>query len=155
MEQKNALKLMSLNVLKESNVVLDKKTEALNFIREASEEELMLYTLTEKPKKLTEKQKQIVSEHYLLQEGGGKTFLSVLGLINSPVLWFIYRTIAANNDECMKMCGTYKINTTKRQQCLEKCQQKRESGLRNLKSKMNCNQSKNPKKCMELKNKIK
>lgn len=52
-----------------------------------------------------------LSKHYLL------------GAISGIVTWTGYRAIRSFFDNCTKQCGTFKINTPKRQECLYKCQQ--------------------------------
>ena len=37
--------------------------------------------------------------------------------------WAIYRTIRAKYDSCTKKCGTYELNTTRRQYCMSLCKE--------------------------------
>lgn len=64
-----------------------------------------------------------------------KSVMSVLGLVSSPMVWVIYRTILGDHDKCVKQCGTYKINTKTRQACILKCNQKKKKNISNLKAK--------------------
>ena len=62
----------------------------------------------------------------LLEEGGRKTVMSIIGLTIGlgPVGWAVYRTIRASFDKCSEQCGTYKINNSDRQICMDRCKQK-------------------------------
>ena len=53
-----------------------------------------------------------LKKSYMTQAGAG-------GGLN-PV-WLLYRTIRAQFQKCTKKCGTYELNTTRRQQCLAQC----------------------------------
>ena len=102
------------------------------------------------PKKISVIYKRLNEMSYdQLLEGVGRTILSVLGLINSPLLWVIYRTIKASGEKCFKQCGTYSINTSKRQQCIKDCKDEKAKKTQALLKKMSskCAKSKDPEDC--------
>jgi len=100
---------------------------------------------------LDEQAEEIVNDRFELSEAGGKvaqarkTYFSA---VNSPAgaiatglatagtagaapaaagaalgagVWALYRVIRAKYDKCTKRCGTFEINTARRQFCMAKC----------------------------------
>jgi hypothetical protein len=61
-------------------------------------------------------------DQQLIQEGGGKTTLSVMGMIiNIPLLGIphmTYRSIKAAGSDAHRVCGKFGLNTSARQLCI-------------------------------------
>ena len=54
----------------------------------------------------------------------GATSMGIVGgapVPVGPVLWGIYRKIRSKYDKCTKHCGTFELNTARRQLCMAKC----------------------------------
>jgi adenylosuccinate lyase len=51
----------------------------------------------------------------------GSTLGLSVGGWSAPIAYAIYRAVRGKFDECSKACGTYAINTPKRQICMAKC----------------------------------
>ena len=83
---------------------------------------------SEKYVKLSEKINLMKDEKAkeMIEEGGRKTVMSIAGLTIGlgPVGWAVYRTIRGSFDKCSEECGTYKINNSERQICMQKCKER-------------------------------
>lgn len=138
-------KIELLKELKVIDLVEADKRKLFNIIKQKTNEDLEKYI-----NEIKNLNKSLLTEGEAIS-----TVFSILGLVHNPVLWLIYRTIAADSDKCMKKCGTYGINNSSRQDCLSKCRSHLDKRMRSLKGKINCNKAKDPKKCHALKSKIK
>jgi len=74
--------------------------------------------LREKVEKMTEDEAfQFLSEIRPIT----KTAMSVAGIGIGPINYVIYRAVRAAVDKCSGACGTFALNTPKRQICMAKC----------------------------------
>jgi hypothetical protein len=75
-------------------------------------------------KEMSEENKVLVLDA-LLQEAAWpktKTYMSMWGIsLGGFVGWGIYRALRASMGKCTRKCGTYEINTVRRQVCRIKC----------------------------------
>jgi hypothetical protein len=66
---------------------------------------------------------KLVSDTIVVREGGGKTFLSILGVVigtTAAGTWQIYRLLRAIFDEKTRRCGIFGVNSSNRQLCMLK-----------------------------------
>lgn len=106
---KRSLKLLSYLIVNEAKVTSERKTELIEAIKTADEKELVNFI------KLNEE---------LLHEirPKTKTFFSNAGAMGYTFpIWAIYRKMKAKKDACTKKCGTYELNTIRRQVCMIRC----------------------------------
>jgi len=127
MKKNASLKLYCAEAVFRSKISKEGKIQLLNFIqKEADSYQLMALILDGRiVKKLTETDKQIIKDRFLV-EGGAitkvKSFASVAGGTSFyGIPYLIYRTIRGAADKCTKACGTYEFNTVRRQVCMAKC----------------------------------
>ena len=118
---------------------------------EATDAQVKVLLMDGKIVQLDEQAEQIVNDRFEISEAGGKvsqarkTYFSAA---NSPVgaavaglasagaagaapaaagaaigagIWALYRAIRGKYDKCTKRCGTFEINTARRQHCMAKC----------------------------------
>ena len=72
---------------------------------------------------------QIVIDRFEVSEAGGriaklrKTYMSASGAYSGygTPIWALYRKVRSMYDSCTRKCGTYELNTTRRQHCMIKC----------------------------------
>jgi len=103
---KRSLKLLSCFIVNEAKVPTKKKLQLLESIKVASEKELLNF---------------LKVNEALLQEIRPK-FKTAMSLSTGGSLgWAIYRKIRAKHDICTKKCGTYELNTVRRQVCMLRC----------------------------------
>jgi len=123
------LRLMAAQIVVESKLSKAAKIQMLNFIKEdASDAQIKALLMDGKIVKLDEQAEEIVNERFNVSEAGGrvaklrKTYMSQVGnATGTPLLWAAYRKLRSLHDTCTKRCGTYELNTTRRQHCMIKC----------------------------------
>lgn len=152
----NELKLYCLNIVADSKLSKLAKLQMLNFIKEASEVQLKALVLDGKIVTIDEQSEKIINDRFnnLLEVQAGaiaRSFLTLWGFRISPLLFAAYRKIRSNFDVCTKKCGTYELNTKRRQYCMAKC--KLEKAMKTIpiitKSIPNCASAKNPEMCKQ------
>ena len=106
---KRSLKLLSCLIVNEAKITNERKIQLVESIKNANEKELIKFL------KLNEE---------LLHEihPKTKTFMSLTGGPTSPSpVGLLYRKIRSMFDVCTKKCGTYEINSIRRQVCMVRC----------------------------------
>lgn len=124
------LKIFCGKIVTETKLSKEAKLQLLTFIQhEATKHQLMAFMLDGKITKLDEHAEKIVEDRFnassKLQEIRPlvKTYASVVGGVGSyGIPWLIYRKIRSKTDMCTKKCGTYQLNSIRRQYCMAKCQ---------------------------------
>jgi hypothetical protein len=123
------LQIFSGSIVTESKLSKPAKLQMLTWLEhEATEAQLKAFILDGSITKLDKQAEQIVNDRFSVHEAGGrvakfrKSFMSVAGAqAYLGVPYLIYRTIRGNFDKCTKKCGTYELNTSRRQHCMIKC----------------------------------
>lgn len=124
------LRLFVGQVVVESKLSKEAKLQMLNFIKEeASDAQIKALLLDGKIVHLDEQAEEIVNERFDVSEAGGRVaklrksgmslFGQTIGGLGIP--WAIYRTIRSQFDNCTRKCGSYEINTSRRQHCMIQC----------------------------------
>lgn len=105
---KRSLKLLSCLIVNEAKITDERKTQLVESIKNADEKELVNFL------KLNEE---------LLHEirPKTKTLMSLAGGPISGPTGLLYRKIRSMFDVCTKKCGTYEINSIRRQVCMVRC----------------------------------
>jgi len=83
--------------------------------------------------------------------GAGVFATMAAGAAAGVALWALYRKVRATFDKCSKKCGTYKLNTIDRQNCMSQCKVEKIKSEINIVNKKKCKLEKNPNKCEEKK----
>lgn len=120
------LRIIAGAIVTESKLSKGAKLQLLNFIqKEATELQIKALLLDGKIlTKIDEQTEQIIEDRFKISEAGGR--VAKLRKTTSSVysfgpLWAVYRKIRSAFDICTKKCGTYEINTSRRQHCMIKC----------------------------------
>lgn len=103
---KRSLKLLSYLIVNEAKITSERKTELIEAIKTADEKELVSFI------KLNEE---------LLHEIRPKTKTYFSMSATGTPGWLLYRKIREKHDVCTKKCGTYEINSVRRQVCMLRC----------------------------------
>ena len=142
------LKLLCTQMVMESELSNPSKVQLLKFIRfESDESRLKAFLLDGQIVNLDEQSKQIVNERFeisnypeMLDEAAKtrtlrKSLMTRYGsILYLGIPWTIYRKIRATYDNCTKKCGTFELNTKRRQYCMAKCKvDKLNTSLKNTK----------------------
>lgn len=125
------LRLIAGSIVVESKLSKGAKLQLLNFIQnEATDIQVKALLLDGKIlTRIDEQTEEIINDRFKVSEAGGrvaklrKTYMSrsATGMLLPAALWAIYRKIRSAYDICTKKCGTYELNTTRRQHCMIKC----------------------------------
>lgn len=132
MNNKIGLKYLSGSIVYESKrLTPGSKIQLLNFIKEADEHQLMSFLLDHKLDKIADPLAAKILEkrfensmyadylHEIMPKL--KTYASQAGMGAYLAPWLVYRKVRSMYDECTKKCGTYEINSIRRQVCMVKC----------------------------------
>ena len=124
------LQIVAAGLVLESDMDNASVLSLIKFIKnEATDEQLKSIIVTKAlPLVVTEAFEVAVNEKFdkIVQEGTirtlRKTAMSGMGATGglNPT-WLAYRTARAHFGDCTKKCGTYEINTVRRQACMAKC----------------------------------
>lgn len=149
------LKILTGHIITESKLSKQAKIQLLNWIQnEAIEVQLKAFLLDGEIVHLDEQAEQIVNDRFSISEKGGrieklrKTWSTQFGSAMGP-FWLLYRKIKSAFDNCVKRCGTFELNTARRQHCMYKC--KADKAKQELQA---AQKTKNPKKVESAKNKL-
>jgi hypothetical protein len=128
------LKLLCAYMIAESDHTNYVKKELINYIRHESTEYSLKSFLIEGEfiENLSEEGKRALDEQFELSQFNGiteaaqfrtlrKTYMGHVGLAGYGIPWLIYRKIREKYDVCTKKCGTFELNTRRRQYCMAKC----------------------------------
>lgn len=123
------LRLIAAEMVVSSKLTKAAKIQMLNFIKEqATDAQVKALLMDGKIVRLDEQATEIVNERFEISEAGGrvaklrKSYMSQAGSGGGlNLLWLAYRKIRSLSDQCTKKCGTYELNTTRRQHCMLKC----------------------------------
>jgi hypothetical protein len=126
---KKDLQIVAAGLVLESEMDNQSVLSLIKFIKnEATDEQLKSIIVTKAlPLVVTEAFELAVNEKFELLVAEGKirtlrkTYMSV-SQAGSPA-WLAYRKIRSMRDACTKKCGTYEINTVRRQNCYAKCRE--------------------------------
>jgi hypothetical protein len=123
------LRLFAAEVVVASKLSKPAKIQMLEFIqKEATDAQVKALLLDGKIVKLDEQAEQIVNNRFEVSEAGGrvaklrKSYMTQYGSgggVNPA--WLLYRAARAQFDKCTRRCGTFELNTSRRQHCLIKC----------------------------------
>jgi len=127
------IQLFVANRVMESKMTKLAKLQMLNFIKEATEGQLMALALDGKITSLDEQAEQVVKDRFNTNKSLQESILNpvqeagvignILGILFfSPLWWGGWRAILAANDKCQEKCGTFAISNS-RDACVAKCQQ--------------------------------
>lgn len=123
------LRLIAGLMVIESELSKPAKLQMLEFIQhEATNTQIKALLLDWKIVKLDEQAEEIVNERFSISEAGGrvaklrKSYMTQYGSSGglNPA-WLLYRAVRAQFDKCTRKCGTFELNTSRRQHCLLKC----------------------------------
>ena len=125
---KKDLQIIAAGLVLESKIDKASILSLIKFIRnEATEEQLKSIIITKTvPLVVTQTFETAINEKFgkFVSEGRIRTLrksaVSNSGLTTGP-LWAAYRKIRSMTDSCTKKCGTYELNTVRRQACYAKC----------------------------------
>jgi len=127
-------RLLAAMVVKEAELSSATKLQLLKFIQnEATDSQVKSLILDGEITSLDESAEQVVNDRFAVSEAGGrvatlrKSYMSHAG-VGSPVVWAAYRKIRSKFDICTKRCGTYEMNTARRQGCMLTCKIAKLSG---------------------------
>jgi hypothetical protein len=122
--------LLGEAVMERKQLTKEQKLFMLEFIEKANELQTKHLALTGEVKyKFTEKESSSLLERYSLSEFDvvpqrvrnlRKSYMTQVGAATGP-LWAGYRALRSAFDACTKKCGTFELNTTRRQACMAKC----------------------------------
>ena len=123
------LRLLSCEIIVESDMSKSSKIHLLNFIKEdETDAQIKALLMDGKIVKLDEQAEEIVNDRFEISEAGGrvaklrKSVMSVVAVTSLyGIPYLIYRTIRSSFDHCTERCGTYELNTSRRQHCMLKC----------------------------------
>jgi len=124
------LRIIAGAIVTESKLSKGAKTQLLNFIQnEATDVQVKALLLDGKiVTKIDEQTEGIINDRFEVSEAGGrvakirKTYASLAGAgAGLNAFWLVYRTIRSQFDKCTKACGSYELNTSRRQHCMIKC----------------------------------
>jgi len=121
-------RLLAAFIVKEAKISVATKLQLLKFIQhEATDGQVKALILDGEIVNLDESAEQIVNDRFAVSEAGGrvatvrKSYMTTAGFSGAPVMWSAYRKIRSKFDVCTKRCGTYELNTVRRQACMAKC----------------------------------
>lgn len=125
----NTLKILAGDIVTGSKISKSAKLQILNWLQnEATEVQIKTMLLDGEPfAELDEQAEEIVNKRFEVSEAGGrvaklrKSFTTQAGAGFYGVPYLIYRKIRSTFDACTKKCGTYELNTARRQHCMIKC----------------------------------
>lgn len=123
------LQIVAAGIVLESEMDNKSVLSLVKFIKnEATDEQLKSIIVTKAlPLVVTESFEGSVNEKFekFVKEGKmttmRKSYMS-MNAAGSPV-WLAYRKIRSMADACTKKCGTYEVNTVRRQACYAKCKE--------------------------------
>lgn len=123
------IRLYAAEIVTLSRMSKSAKLQMLEFIQnEASDAQIKALLMDGKIVKLDEQAEEIVNERFKVSEAGGrvaklrKSYMTQYGSgggVNPA--WLLYRAARAQFDKCTRQCGTFELNTSRRQHCLIKC----------------------------------
>ena len=120
------LHLIAGQIVVESTLTNPAKLQFLNWIqKEATEAQVKAFLLDGCITNLDDQAEEIVNARF---EAGGrvaklrKTAARTAGAVGGVnPLWAAYRKIRSTFNSCTRRCGTYEINSSRRQHCMIKC----------------------------------
>lgn len=160
--KKSELKILAMEFCFNSDLPAKTKKKHLKFIKEnADGYQCIGYILDGKFYNLNDTGKEELKRRFVKEQSTRKTAHSVIGAVGAGPIgagaWAIYRGLRAMFNQCSRACGTFGINTAKRQFCMISCKAKvKQKEVAELQKSMNlCNQGNNPEKCKQkIMNKI-
>ena len=137
---KKDLQIVAAGLVIESDMDNKSVLSLIKFIKnEATDEQLKSIIITKSvPLVVTEAFEIAVNEKFnkFVEEGKFRTlrksFNTQAGAGAGPV-WLAYRKIRSMKDACTKKCGTYELNTARRQNCYAKCKEAAAKATQNVK----------------------
>jgi len=123
------IRLLAGQIVVESKMSAAAKLQLLNFIKEeATDAQIKALLMDGKIVQLDEQAEEIVNDRFEVSEAGGrvaklrKSYMGMAGAGGGLNLyWVAYRAIRGQFDKCTKQCGTFEVNTSRRQHCMIKC----------------------------------
>ena len=130
------LRIIAGEIVVESKLSTSVKVHMLQFIqKEATDAQIKVLFMDGKIVKLDEQAEQVVNDRFDVSETGGrvaklrKSYMGNAGSIGGlNPYWLAYRTVRSQFDKCTKSCGSYEINTSRRQHCMILCKLKKAQG---------------------------
>jgi len=125
----NQLKILAGEIVVKSKLTKPAKLQLLNYLqKEATESQVKAFLLDGEIVNLDNQAEEIVNERFAISEAGGrvaklrKTAMSMGAAVGyGAPIWALYRKIRSVYDNCTRRCGTYELNTSRRQHCMIKC----------------------------------
>jgi len=122
------LRILTGMIVTESKLSKPAKLQLLNFIQnEATIPQIKALLMDGEIVSLDEQAEEIVNSRFEIFE---RTKIGTLRKTGHSVsaagggmnpIWLIYRSIRAAYGTCTKKCGTFELNTKRRQACMDKC----------------------------------
>ncbi|MBR9682662.1 MAG: hypothetical protein GOV02_03215 [Candidatus Aenigmarchaeota archaeon] len=111
------------------------KVQLITWLNEATESQVKAFLLDGKIVRLNEQEEESVNDRFEISEVGGriaklrKSWSSQAGSgAGMNVFWLAYRKLRSMFSACTKRCGTYEVNTSRRQHCMIKCKVQQAQG---------------------------
>lgn len=135
MQKDKDIKMLAIIRIMESDNTTKDIIKLLKFVKESTTDQIKGLLLYGKMMPQTDILKESVNSREvdivferLISEAGGriaklrKSYMSQYGAGGGlNPFWLLYRKIRSKLDACTKRCGTYELNTTRRQHCMLKC----------------------------------
>ena len=126
---KGELQIMAGVLVVESKLTYPAKKQLFTFIKtEATESQLKAFLLDGKVVIVDEQASEVIDDRFIIAETGGriaklrKSAMSLAGYSGGAGAgWALYRGIRGALGICTKKCGTFEVNTSRRQHCMLKC----------------------------------
>lgn len=121
---KKSLKLLSGLIVNEAKISDSRKLKFMKEIENASEKELINFLKVNEAllQEIRPKWKTAMSAYPVADAGVSLGMGNVSAAAAGAGAWVAYRAIRAHFNDCTKKCGTFNLNTPKRQACLFRCQ---------------------------------
>ena len=123
------LKIIAGDIVTRSELTKPAKLQLLEWLQnEATEGQIKAFLLDGAIVHLDEQAEEIVNTRFNVSEAGGrvaklrKSYMSMAGAGGGMnPMWLAYRKVRSMFDDCTRKCGTFEINTSRRQHCMAKC----------------------------------
>jgi len=123
------LRILAGHIVTESKLSKTAKLQMLEFIKVATDAQVKALLLDGRIVSLDDQAEEIVNARFEASSTGNraKALARTYGTLAAAttgyttIPWAIYRKIRSMHDACTKKCGTFQLNTVRRQLCMAKC----------------------------------
>lgn len=124
------LRILAGSIVTESKLSKPAKLQLLQFIqKEATVAQIKVLLMDGEIINLDKQAEEIVSARFEASGAGDRVkalarttgSIGIAQGIYTTIPWAIYRKIKSISDACTKKCGTFQLNTIRRQLCMAKC----------------------------------